>query len=264
MRKLPILFVGFLMLSGCADGPGAPFIEASTRPIISEQDRELQIAAQVVMARLRDVDNQANWQSLKLLEPQIYQLAAALLPGGHGVPILARSDVAKAVPHARKEVLLPRSTPVMAHVAAQTHLQSPATLLPPAPIPAPAKVHLANAKPSAPAARPIAMTSAPGHPIAPPPVLSHARSLFLAAQIGSYRSQERALSGWHELASVSPGIFGHLRPRLEQVDLGERGIFYRLKAGPIRSDAELSTLCQALTAKGLSCARSDFTGEDLG
>jgi len=96
----------------------------------------------------------------------------------------------------------------------------------------------------------------------PPPVMTHSRSLLLAAQLGSYRSAERALAGWHELQSKAPSALAELQPRLESVDLGERGTFYRLKAGPVLSSEALDTLCTQLTDQGISCYNTDFTGQD--
>ncbi|PHR63028.1 MAG: hypothetical protein COA47_01670 [Robiginitomaculum sp.] len=93
------------------------------------------------------------------------------------------------------------------------------------------------------------------------PQFGNARSLFFALQVGSYRSAERAFAGWDELQRQASELHG-LTPRIEQVNLGERGIFYRLKAGPLHSSGEVDAKCQALKARNIGCTRADFTGMD--
>jgi len=105
----------------------------------------------------------------------------------------------------------------------------------------------------------------PNNPVlAEAPQLDHGRSLFFAVQIGSYRDQSRAIAGWNELKARAPEAFSGLRPRIEQVDLGAKGVFMRLKAGPIFSETEVMKRCQQLQSQGVSCIETDFTGVDQG
>jgi hypothetical protein len=218
----------------------------------------------VVVGRLREAETEADFQALAPLSPQIYQLASSLLPGGTVPATLP----AQATPD-HGATLMPAS----AHGAARTGHQT-ATLLPAhrgASAPAAhgaSSSHQATLLPANPHGQARILPASMGHDaaghgdFAPAPTLDNSRSLFLAVQVGSYRSQQRALQGWHELQAKAPDVFQRLRPRIENVDLGSRGVFYRLKAGPMHSPAEQSDTCQGLQARGIDCAHADFTGVD--
>ena len=48
------------------------------------------------------------------------------------------------------------------------------------------------------------------------------------------------------------GILGGYQPNIQQVDLGERGIFHRLRVGPM-SRAEADALCSRYQSAGGEC-----------
>lgn len=97
---------------------------------------------------------------------------------------------------------------------------------------------------------------------APAPDLSGARSVMSAVHVASYRQQRHAVSGWAELRARHGELAGR-RPRLSRVDLGERGVFLRLKAGPFDTPAAAEAACDAIKAGGEWCAVTDFSGEAL-
>lgn len=225
-------------LVGCAD---FRLFKADTTPEkaeLSNQDRDLQIAVDVVVARLRQVEENDDWRSIEPLGPQIYQLATALLPANR---VLQPLPVPPKVP----AVLLP----VVPAAAVATKLP---VLLP----------LLSNATDGAAQVLPVLLAEKPDANIPLPPKLNNARSLYFAVQIGSYRSSDRALAGWRELQRQAPMVFTGLRARVERVDLGAKGVFVRLKAGPLSSRSEALSHCQTLQTKGISCIKADFTGVD--
>ena len=124
-----------------------------------------------------------------------------------------------------------------------------------------------DAEPAGEAARAPAIASpawAPARSSPPPaPDLSRARSVMSAVHLASYRERRHAGPGWRALQGQAADLLAGLEPRLVEVDLGERGRFLRLKAGPLDSFEAARALCARLEAAGLWCAPSDFTGEAL-
>ncbi len=100
-------------------------------------------------------------------------------------------------------------------------------------------------------------------PPAPAPDLSGARSVMSAAHLASYRDRAHAGPGWRALQAQFPALLADLEPRLAPADLGERGVFLRLKAGPLDSPAAARRLCARIEAAGAWCAPADFTGQAL-
>lgn len=86
--------------------------------------------------------------------------------------------------------------------------------------------------------------------------------------LASYYSESAALRGWDILASRHPEALDPRTPVLREVDLGERGIFVRLFAGPLPGEAEAYDLCTALKDAGAYCvpasAAGDFLTSDFG
>ena len=100
-------------------------------------------------------------------------------------------------------------------------------------------------------------------PVPPAPDLTGARSILSAVHLASYRQREHAAPGWIELQGTAGGALGGLQPRLAEADLGEAGVYLRLKAGPIDSPDAARATCARLEAAGVWCAVSDFSGEPL-
>ncbi|WP_394694418.1 SPOR domain-containing protein [Hyphobacterium sp.] len=99
-------------------------------------------------------------------------------------------------------------------------------------------------------------------PVAPDP--EGGQSLFHAIHLASYRVEENAVAGWQSLQVLFPDLLGTRTARVEEADLGSRGIFLRLKAGPYDTDAEARAACREVEAAGGWCAVTDFTGRALG
>jgi cell division septation protein DedD len=73
-------------------------------------------------------------------------------------------------------------------------------------------------------------------------------------QLASMRSSESANGAWDALVSKQYDVLGSLKPVIERVDLGEeRGIYYRVQAGPIESKVEAERLCATLNQRDIAC-----------
>ncbi|MGK2871286.1 MAG: SPOR domain-containing protein [Alphaproteobacteria bacterium] len=89
-------------------------------------------------------------------------------------------------------------------------------------------------------------------PVTTPPAAALAGKIF-ALQLGAFRTQGAADAGWKLLAGRHAGILGELEHYVTEADLGERGRFFRLQAGPFPERASANTQCAALKAAGADC-----------
>jgi len=124
-----------------------------------------------------------------------------------------------------------------------------------APKPAPAKVEPEKLSiPETPAAPKQAVAAAP--PASPPaPAAAPAPSgPSYVVQLAAARSQEGAESEWEKLRSKNQDLLGSLRLTVIKADLGQaRGVFYRLRAGPIADETSARELCSQLTKRQVGC-----------
>lgn len=72
-------------------------------------------------------------------------------------------------------------------------------------------------------------------------------------QIGSYRTEAGALNGWKILRSEHETLLAGLKPTIVSADLGARGVFHRLQAGPLVDRGAANTLCNSLKARKQGC-----------
>jgi hypothetical protein len=71
-------------------------------------------------------------------------------------------------------------------------------------------------------------------------------------QVAAQRSEEAALSSYRSLQQRYPNILGAFQPRIVRADLGEKGIYYRVRVGPF-NDGDAARLCGDLKAAGGDC-----------
>lgn len=84
----------------------------------------------------------------------------------------------------------------------------------------------------------------------PAPVKSD--SAKVKVQLGAYRSQTEAKTAFGSMQKKFPQLAGK-SPVIVKADLGEKGIYYRLRVGAGDSDADAKALCKTLSAKGQAC-----------
>ena len=87
-------------------------------------------------------------------------------------------------------------------------------------------------------------------------------SVFSALHLASYRQASTAAQGWRSISSRFGDSLGNAEPRLVSADLGEKGVFLRLIAGPFEP-AAADALCGRLEAQGQYCKPAAFAGEPL-
>lgn len=73
-----------------------------------------------------------------------------------------------------------------------------------------------------------------------------------SVQLGAYRSHEEAEATWDKLHLKTKEL-SDKKPSIIRADLGDKGVYYRLRVGGLASAADAKALCHALTAKGQAC-----------
>lgn len=104
--------------------------------------------------------------------------------------------------------------------------------------------------PAVPAVTPAAHATAPA--AATPAPVAHTAAGSMMLQIGSYKSQEEANAAWTAYQKKHP-IAGGYSSDVKQVDLGDKGTWYRLRMGPFDSKSAASDFCDKLKADGANC-----------
>ena len=72
-------------------------------------------------------------------------------------------------------------------------------------------------------------------------------------QLAALKTEADANSAWKRLAAKYPDVLGSLAPHLEKADLGAKGIYYRVQAGPFTDKNAARDICTKLKAVGQQC-----------
>ncbi|NIJ39803.1 tetratricopeptide (TPR) repeat protein [Parvibaculum indicum] len=72
-------------------------------------------------------------------------------------------------------------------------------------------------------------------------------------QLGAYRDEETAKIAWRNLQTRSQGRLSGIEHRVVRADLGDRGIFYRLRAGGYAEESVAHRLCARLSTVDIDC-----------
>jgi hypothetical protein len=84
-------------------------------------------------------------------------------------------------------------------------------------------------------------------------LLMGARADNFAIQLGSVRSRQEANVEWERLRRSHADILGGLQLTVLEAELGNRGTYYRLRAGPIASRGSARHLCSSLVDRKVAC-----------
>ena len=186
---------------------------------------------------------------------------AAAEPGN--VPLIrADANPVKVKPEKAGGMDIPdRDTPIYAMRPDGNRVEK---LLPPPEAPAP--------RPAAPPppAQAAALPPVPAPAAAPAPLLSPQQVAALAkppvksavraapgtgvrVQLASLRTPDAARNEWARLKHANDDLLGRLTAVAVRADLGERGVYYRVEAGPVADRAAALRLCKALKERKLEC-----------
>jgi SPOR domain len=134
----------------------------------------------------------------------------------------------------------PPPAPAQAQAALPAPLPAPGP--PPRPAPAPKPAMLSPAQ--------VAALAKPATPNAGQAAAGGATRI----QLASLRTPEEARAEWARLKHAQGDLLGKLTAVAVRADLGERGVYYRVEAGPVGDKAAALRLCKALKDRGLECS----------
>jgi hypothetical protein len=111
----------------------------------------------------------------------------------------------------------------------------------------------ATAPDEAEASEPVDLLSAAPPSEEPAPAATPGAEEGWIVQVSSQRTREEAESSWNAMRERYVSVLGSLQPSIQQANLGEKGIFHRVRVGPWPTRAEAVEVCEALKAAGGSC-----------
>jgi cell division septation protein DedD len=101
----------------------------------------------------------------------------------------------------------------------------------------------------------VVLTPAAGEPKAKPapkPAAKADEGKFVT-QIAALRSNEAAVQAWRRLSQKSPDLFATVKQDIQVADLGEKGLYHRLRAGYFQDRAAANRFCDGVRELGQEC-----------
>jgi hypothetical protein len=105
---------------------------------------------------------------------------------------------------------------------------------------------------AAPAAAKPAAAAAPAKPAAAPAPAAKSSGGGWHVQLGSLKSDSDAKSEWGHILSSNKDVLGGLSNEIVRTDLGAKGIYWRIYAGPM-DEAKARTVCASLSKRNQGC-----------
>jgi hypothetical protein len=267
VRLLPMLIVvvalggfagivGYYYFAGASGSDGVvPLVKADDRPVkvrpenpggmeVPDQDKE-------IYDRLGQAERNRAPTGERLLPPPETPLPrppVAQAPPMLGVPAPSQSQTLSAAP--------PRPVGAPPPQAPNIPPAPDVTPPPPSTVTSQATIPPPSAAPAnAPLPRPAAPAPAPPSPV---PVAAAARPSAAApgsvrVAIASVKSEADARREWERQRRLYPGALTQARAEFLPIDLGDRGVFWRIYVGPAESNADAQTRCAALKQQQVSC-----------
>ena len=98
-------------------------------------------------------------------------------------------------------------------------------------------------------------SSPPPAPVAQPdpPSVSPAAGGRYFVQLAALRSEQEARSAWDRFKKANPDLLGRLAVAVRMADLGARGTYYRVQAGPLADGGAAQELCDKLKGRNQGC-----------
>ena len=230
----------FSRTGGSGDGP-VPLIKADTRPMKTAPDKpggmDVPHQDKEIYARLNREAPQAQGTRVERLLPP----PESPLPRPR--PPEAPAPLAPEIPPA--PVLEPPPNAV--------------EVAPPPPAPAPPRPAEAPrpgpTKQAAPPPAPPSQQQAAAPRAAPPATTAPAAGggSRYRIQLAALRTSEDATREWEKLRRTHMDVLGPLTLNVVRADLGDRGTFYRIQAGPVADEQAAKELCRRLAEKKVGC-----------
>jgi hypothetical protein len=243
--------IGYTYLShtGGSGGP-APLIKADPRPMKTAPEKpggmEVPNQDKEIYARIDRNAPQAPAPRVERLLPPPESPMPRPRPQNAPAPLEPEIPAAPALEPPPNAVEVPQ-TPATQPPRAAAPTPAPASPAPPPPAPAPKPA--APPPAPAPAPAPQQQAQAPRAATSPPTAAGSRYRIQLAA----LRTNEDATRAWEQLRRAHGELLGPLTLNVVRADLGARGIFFRIQAGPLADEQAAKELCQKLAAKKVGC-----------
>ena len=96
-------------------------------------------------------------------------------------------------------------------------------------------------------------TSLLPHPTSQAPLRQPGTKVPYRLQLGAFRDEATAAEEWNRISRSAEAVVGAYEHFVQRADLGERGVFYRLRAGGFEGIGEARAACKALEARKIAC-----------
>ncbi|WP_158091233.1 SPOR domain-containing protein [Thalassospira mesophila] len=116
---------------------------------------------------------------------------------------------------------------------------------------APSSDGLQDSANTGPASKPAEKSAAAPNP--PPTAVESSTDGEFRIQLASLRDETQASVAWKKIASENKDLVGNLKMFVQRVDLGDKGVFYRLQAGPLDGLAAADKICSELKQRNVGC-----------
>ncbi|MEZ5892133.1 MAG: SPOR domain-containing protein [Parvularculaceae bacterium] len=117
----------------------------------------------------------------------------------------------------------------------------------------PPKAETPAARPAPAASEPVSIPPARETVAAPAASSGDARSGTHVVQVGAFRSDDEAMGQWARMQAKLGDYLAGKGPDVEVADLGDRGVYHRLRIGPFKSSDDAKTYCAGLKERGQDC-----------
>jgi cell division septation protein DedD len=75
----------------------------------------------------------------------------------------------------------------------------------------------------------------------------------VTVQLAAFRTRANAERGWQRLRAAHPDQLGGRALIMREIDLGDRGIYYRVRTGPFADVAAAKAFCSLLRTRAQDC-----------
>jgi hypothetical protein len=178
-------------------------------------------------------------------------------PGGMEIPNRDRLVFNQKGADAPEHVLAPPEAPLPrpAPPAAPAPPQVEASVAPPPPVPEQSTVTPTAPTPASPGDAHAAPAANPSQQSAALPQSAPASTggKGFRLQVASVKTPEGAKQEFERIRRQNTDLLGALAYNAERVDLGDRGVFYRVQIGPIADGSEAERICGALRQRSVGC-----------
>ncbi len=172
----------------------------------------------------------------------VAQAPAMAKPEGEDKPMMAPAATAGA-PAASQEIEVASTAPEIPATTAKAKTQTAAT----AGHSAAKNIYPQTA--GQPASKPAATP-----PTSPAKDQMAAKAGEMALHLSSNKTKKAAIQEWSQLKSAFPEQLERLKLEVARTDLGKKGVFYRVMAGPFPDKSAASQICAQLRKKDQYCA----------